>query len=506
MFETAEVGNAVAKEAFEKEAAGLREDLLAAQKGLASSDRSLVLVIGGVEGGGKTETANLLLEWMDARGIETHALTDPSDEERERPPMWRFWRLLPPHGRMAIFLGSWYTAPIVDRTFHRLKDAAFERELDRIADFERMLGLEGTKVVKIWMHLSKEAQRARFRKLEKSKLTRWRVSKQDWKYQARYDAFRRISEQAIRKTSTGASPWLIVEATDERYRTLTVARALLTALRELTPVAARGAGDPGVGRSGPQAKGSPEASGHAKREVTVLSRLDLTKKLGKKDYESKLIRYQGRLNRLARHLYEKQRSLILAFEGPDAAGKGGSIRRVTAALDARQYRVISVAAPSDEEKARPYLWRFWRALPRRGRITIYDRSWYGRVLVERVEGFAAEAEWKRAYGEINGFEEQLAESGTIILKFWLTISPEEQLERFKDRQTTPYKQYKITEEDWRNRNRWDAYDVAACDMIEKTSTSVAPWIPVEANDKRWARIRVLHEICRHVKGALEKHD
>src|SRR5262245_21599234 len=194
--------------------------------------------------------------------------------------------------------------------------------------------------------------------------------------------------------------------------------------------------------------------------------------------------------------------MLLVFEGPDAAGKGGSIRRLTQAMDARLYQVISVAAPTDEERAHPYLWRFWRHLPRMGRVTIYDRSWYGRVLVERVEGFCRTADWQRAYGEINAFEKQLTDFGVILIKFWLTISPEEQLARFKDRQTTPYKQYKITEEDWRNRNKWDFYEAAACDMIEKTSVETAPWVLVEANNKEWARIKVLKSIVRRLKEEL----
>ena len=194
--------------------------------------------------------------------------------------------------------------------------------------------------------------------------------------------------------------------------------------------------------------------------------------------------------------------MILVFEGPDAAGKGGAIRRLTVALDARDYQVISVAAPTDEERAHPYLWRFWRHLPRQGRITIYDRSWYGRVLVERVEGFCTPSEWQRAYGEINAFEEQLTEFGIILLKFWLAITPEEQLRRFTDRQTTPHKQYKLTAEDWRNRDRWDTYEAAACDMIEKTSTEMAPWTLVEANNKEWARIKVLKTVIQRLGEVL----
>jgi len=501
MFETAEVGNRVSKKEFESAAAKLRADLLSAQRELAGSRHAAVVLVGGVEAAGKATTVNLLLEWMDSRGIETHALSEPSDEERERPPMWRFWRLLPPRGRMGIFLGSWYTQPIVDRVFHRLKDAEFERRLDRIAAFEEMLAHDGTMVIKLWLHLSKKAQRERLESLEKSRLTRWRVTKQDWKFHRKYDDFREVCERALRKTSTGFAPWEIIEATDGRYRNLAVGRHLVAALKA-GPRGARPEGAPSI-------EASPKGRGASKLPVTVpeshvtlLSRLDLTRKLPKPRYEKDLATLQGRLNRLSRRLHDEKRSLILVVEGPDAGGKGGTIRRLTGAMDARQYRVTSIAAPTEEERAHPWLWRFWRDLPRRGRVTIYDRSWYGRVLVERVEGFAATHEWQRAYSEINSFEEQLAESGTILLKIWIAISREEQLRRFRDREKTPYKQYKITEEDWRNRAKWEAYDLAAEEMIEKTSTTSAPWILVEGEDKRWARVRALREVCRAVKAAL----
>jgi polyphosphate kinase 2 (PPK2 family) len=230
----------------------------------------------------------------------------------------------------------------------------------------------------------------------------------------------------------------------------------------------------------------------------------MTRTLDEGTYEQKLLKYQGKLNFLARRLYKEERSMILVFEGPDAAGKGGAIRRLTAAMDARDYQVIAVAAPTDEEQAQPYLWRFWRQLPRLGRVTIFDRSWYGRVLVERIEGFCTPDDWQRGYVEINAFEEQLTDFGILVLKFWLAITPEEQFSRFQDRQTTPYKHYKLTEEDWRNRDKWHAYEVAACEAIEKTNTTAAPWVLVEANNKDWARIKVLKTVVRTLERAFDK--
>jgi polyphosphate kinase 2 (PPK2 family) len=277
-----------------------------------------------------------------------------------------------------------------------------------------------------------------------------------------------------------------VAARDHRYRHLTVAEHLLAAIerRLAEPLPAP-----------PEPEPLP-----ARASRNVLRSLDLSKRLERDVYDRKLTKYQGRLGRLARRMNGADCSAVLVFEGSDAAGKGGCIRRVVAALDSRFYQVVQVAAPTDEEEARPYLWRFWRHVPRRGRFTVFDRSWYGRVLVERVEGFCAPADWRRAYAEINAFEDQLADAGAIVLKFWLTTSPDEQLRRFREREATGHKRYKITDEDWRNREKWDAYEAAACDMIEKTSTERSPWHLIEAEDKCHARIAVLKALC----GALEE--
>jgi polyphosphate:AMP phosphotransferase len=491
MFESAEVGSQVGKAEYKREAPKIRTALLAAQKKLATAPLSVVIVVGGVEGAGKSETVNLLLGWMDPRGIRVHAMWEPTDEENERPPMWRFWRLLPPKRTMGIFFGSWYSMPIVDRVFNRIDDAAFDQALDRIAEFERMLHQEDTLVIKFWMHLSQQQQKKRLKQLEKDPLQRWRVSKMDWKFFKKYDNFQRVSERAIRRTSTGEAPWYVVEAKNEHFRNLTITKTVLGALEErLASIEAK-----------KPAKPVPELP--KPKKVNIINQLDLTKKLSDAQFERQLLDLQGRINLKSRHLYEQKKSLILVFEGPDAAGKGGAIRRLLSAMDARNYEVISVAAPTDEEFARPYLWRFWRHLPRLGRTTIFDRSWYGRVLVERIEGFCARQDWQRAYAEINSFEEQMADFGTILIKFWMTVSPEEQLRRFKDRETTPYKQYKLTEEDWRNREKWDAYVAAACDMIERTSTEEAPWVLVEANDKNHARIKVMKTVARALEKALK---
>ena len=488
MFETAEIGAGLEREAFKKEVPKLRTALLDIQTKLAGADFPVVVLISGVEGAGKSEFVNNLLEWMDARGIQVHAPWEPSDEERERPRFWRYWRMLPPKGKMGIFLGSWYTQPIVDRVFKKLDDSGFEIEMNRIRDLETFLADEGALLVKLWFHLSKKSQRKRLEKLEKDPESQWRVTKQDWQFFKKYDKFRRVSGDAIRETETDKAPWHIVEATDRRFALVNGARALLGAIEQRFKEAR------------PKAPIKPDVP--KPKKTNILNSLDYSRKLSDREYERSLAAHQGKLSVLSRRLREQGRSMTLVFEGPDAAGKGGTIRRLTQAMDARLYQVISIAAPTEEERAHNYLWRFWRALPRVGRVSIYDRSWYGRVLVERLEGFCAAEQWRRAFGEINQFEEQLTDFGTIVIKFWISITPDEQLRRFKDRQLKAYKQYKITEEDWRNREKWGAYEAAACDMIERTSTAQAPWVVVEGNDKRWSRLRVLQTVVERLEKEL----
>jgi polyphosphate:AMP phosphotransferase len=490
MFEAAELGVKIDKPTWEKQEPRLREQLLHTQADLARSKYSCVVLVSGVEGAGKRETANLLLEWLDARGVQTHVMREPSDEELARPEYWRYWRRLPPTGRTGIFLGSWYSRHIVGRVFGETKDKDLDQALDRIVEFERMLVNEKTILVKLWMHISKKMQRKRLTALEQDKLTRWRVSKLDWRFFKRYDKFRKVSEHALGRTSTAEAPWHIIEATDERYRAMTAVKTLLGAIRER------------LDAPPPATKKPKPAQVVSLPRKTMLNELDQSLSVAPAKYEKQLPKLQARLNRLAHRLWQKGRSLVLVFEGPDAAGKGGTIRRLTPPIDASQWEVVSVAAPTDEESAHPYLWRFWRNLPRSGQISIYDRSWYGRVLVERVESFSAPEDWQRAYAEINSFEEQLVEAGAIILKFWLAITQDEQLRRFKDRELTPYKQYKLTEEDWRNRAKWDAYEQAACEMFERTGTSAAPWSLVEANDKHYARLKVLKTVNRALEKAL----
>lgn len=493
MFEAVELGQKVSKEAFEAEVPELRASLLETQLDLVAAKKfAAVVIISGVKGAGKRELVGTLNGWMDPRFIETHGLLPPSDEERERPHMWRFWRMLPPKGRIGLFQGSWYTWPIVERAFGRTKKAELERDLHLIREFETMLVNEGVLLLKYWMHLSKPVQEKRLKALAKDPLTRWRVTQQDWDNFERYEAFRKTSERALQLTGTAEAPWTLVEATDFRHQMLQVGRHMLAAFKARL----------GVAKAPTPQLHVPPFRVEAE-SVNVLRKLDLSRRIDKADYNKELERCQGRLALLTRGKAFAERSVVMVFEGMDAAGKGGTIRRVVGFLDPGRVKVLPVAAPTEEERAQPYLWRFWRHLPRAGSVAVFDRSWYGRVLVERVEGFCSEADWQRAYGEINEFEEQMARSGTILLKFFLYISQEEQLRRFQERADTPFKRFKITDEDWRNREKWPLYEPAVCDMLERTSTENAPWHLIASEDKAFGRIQVLRAIVGRMERELE---
>jgi AMP-polyphosphate phosphotransferase len=505
MFEAAEVGRKLQKSDYKAQVPQLRSELLVVQQELRRQASFPVIVLfSGVDTAGKGETVNLLNEWMDPRWIVTRGYTDPSGEERERPRLWRYWRDLPPRGRLAMFLSAWYSSPIRNRVAGRISSAEFDSMLDHIAAFERTLTDDGAIVVKFWMHLSNRAQKKRLEELEKDPLQRWRVTKQQWNHWGMFDKFVSAADRAIRRTSTDAAPWHIVEGADQRYRTIVVATELRDAIRRGLERSVYEARPRRAENRKTRVDGPVSAVQRVEREFNVLDNLDLSQKLSDDEFEHELARLHGRLNALQRRAGKHGVSTIIVFEGWDAAGKGGAIRRVTGSLDARDYQVIPIGAPTDEERAHHYLWRFWRHLSRAGRITIFDRSWYGRVLVERVEGFATEAEYIRGYGEITQFEEQLVTDGILLVKFWIHISKAEQLRRFRDRSRTSYKRWKITEEDWRNRKRWDDYTVAVNDMVARTSTKIAPWTLVEGNDKNFARIKVLSTVADRLVARLKK--
>jgi polyphosphate:AMP phosphotransferase len=498
MFEAAEVGRKIPKREFKALERDLRTELLAAQFRAQERGVPVLIIVSGVEGAGKGEVVDRFSEWLDTRGMDVRAFWDETDEERDRPPWWRYWRAMPARGSIGIFFGSWYTRPIVDHAFERIDAPEFDRQLRRIESIERMLSADGAVIVKLWFHLDQRTQHERVAKDLKAQGRKLKkISPLLDSYEKVYPFFRRVSERAIRLTDSGHSPWHVIEATDGRYRDLRAGQVLLDML--LRAEHASTAEGNGLERIPPREVAPPEVP-DARR--TVLDCVDLTQTLDRKEYEERMDAAQVKLYELAWKMRRKRRHVVAVFEGWDAAGKGGAIRRVTRAMDARLYRTISTAAPTDEERAHHHLWRFWRHIPMRGNMTLYDRSWYGRVLVERVEGFAAEREWRRSYLEINEFEEQLAEHGSVILKFWMHISPEEQLRRFEEREATPWKLHKITDEDWRNREKWDAYVEGVGEMVERTSTACAPWTLVPADCKRFARVHVLETFCQRLEDAF----
>ena len=488
MFEAIELHKKIPKKQFDEEVQQLRTELLQAQYALQGTDASVIVIVSGVEGAGKSEVVNRLNEWLDTRWIRNHAFWDESDEERMRPHQWRFWRTMPARGTMAVMFGSWYTQPIINHALGKAGEAELDVEMSHIEQLERMLTDDGHLIIKLWYHLSKDAQQEALKSKEK-----YRITKMARRFAKSYKAFAETSARAIRLTDTGNAPWYLIDAEDRRYRDLKTAKVLLQSLQEHLQRRAIAASEKKVTSSRTDAP----VSGR-----TVFDNVDVDKKISDKDYRKQLKKYQEKLSRLAWQAYNSRRSLVAVFEGWDAAGKGGAIRRVTSALDARLYSVISVAAPTDEERARHYLWRFWRHLPRDGYVTLYDRSWYGRVLVERVEGFAAVDEWMRSYQEINDFEEQLHRHGTALAKVWVHISPEEQLRRFKEREVTPWKMHKITDEDWRNREKWDDYAQAVTEMVARTSTTYSPWTIIPGNDKKVSRLEVVKTLCKALEEVL----
>ena len=488
----------LAKSAYKQAVAELRTRLLAAQQALRASATPVVIIVAGMEGAGKGEVVNRLNQWLDTRGIAVHAFWDETDEERERPRAWRYWRVLPGKGRISVLFGGWYNDPIEQRYAGRCDDDALAGSLQDISRFEQMLADDGILLVKFWYRLDAEQQRERLKALRRDDRSRWKMlpGKGKARFAEHFRMFEHLSGQLMTHTDLADAPWHVIDAADVRQRDLVTGQTLLRVLEQRLAVAAASATEATTAGHAPLAEVATDDP------LVLLEQLDLRQRLSRPDYRKALKRLREELNELSWEAYRQQRSTVLVFEGVDAAGKGGTIRRIAETVDARLRQVIPVAAPSDEEAAHHYLWRFWRHIPRAGHMTLFDRSWYGRVLVERVEGLTPPARWQAAFGEIRDFERQLVDSKTILLKFWLQISQDEQLARFREREQVPYKRYKITPEDWRNRERWDDYREAIGDVLALTNASRAPWHLVAANDKLHARIDVMTRLRDALAAAL----
>jgi polyphosphate:AMP phosphotransferase len=466
----------------------------------------IMIVFEGFDAAGKGMQIGKLIQSLDPRGFEVFTVKEETKEEAMHPFLWRFWTKTPQRGRMAVYDGSWYIKVLSDRFEKKMRESEIENCYRSICSFEKQITEDGTLLIKLFLDIDQKEQKKRFDKLMESKDTAWRVTKADLKKNEKYDQYQEMIEEMLQRTDTEYAPWTIVEATDRRYATVkiyTVITQMLTAgidnrRREI----ARETAAEVIREAEKEASENRSLIDEATKgfQESVLAKVDLSLCCDRKTYRKKLKEYQKKIEKLHGELYQKRIPVVIGFEGWDAAGKGGAIKRLTEKMDARGYVVNPTAAPNDLEKAHHYLWRFWKNMPKDGHIAIFDRTWYGRVMVERIEGFCTQEEWKRAYKEINDMEKDLADAGAVVLKFWMQIDKKEQEKRFRQRQENPEKQWKITEEDWRNREKWEQYEEAVNEMLIRTSTEYAPWIVVEGNDKYYARLKVLETVI----DALEK--
>jgi polyphosphate kinase 2 (PPK2 family) len=473
------------KSAYKERMEALELQLGALQRQVREQNLPVVIVFEGRDAAGKGTMINRLVLALDARGFKVHAMNAPTEEERFRPFLWRFWVRLPVRGSFAIFDRSWYGRVQVERVDRLVKKPVWRRAYDEINEFERQLLEDGTVLIKFFLEIGPQEQKRRLETLRAHPVTAWKVDSDVWRRHRQFNRYSEALDEMLEKTSTERAPWTVVDAEKKRGATLHVFETVIAALEQRVRKTVK-----------------PAVPVLVARGESRLAGIDLSATLERTVYEQKLEVLQRKLFDLEHEMYQHRLPAVIVFEGADAAGKGGVIRRLAQALDPRGYEVLPTAAPDAQEKQHHYLWRFWRDLPKAGHWAIFDRSWYGRVLVERVEGFCSEAEWKRAYVEINETERQWTANGAVVVKFWLQISADEQLRRFKAREQTPHKQWKITQEDWRNRKQWAVYREAVDDMLFYTGTAHAPWIVISSEDKLHARIRILEEIAGQLEAAL----
>ncbi len=497
MLEKIDLTKKLKKDEFKKQLDEYSIELSALQRKAKGLGIPISIVFEGWGAAGKGTLINRLIAPLDPRGFDVYTTNKTSEEESMRPYLWRFWTRLPENGRIAIFDRSWYRIALSDRVDGVTTDDKLAEAYTAINSFERVLADDGMLIIKLFLHISQEEQKKRFKKLEKNDETKWRVTKDDWQHNKDYDTYFDITNKTLEKTDNEFAPWNIIEATDGEFALIKIMSVVISALTEAI-----------AKKENPDHTDLPNAmlkeSKLKMMRSSVLDGVDLSLALTKEEYKERLKKAQKKLQMLHNECYLNRIPVVLAFEGWDAGGKGGAIKRLTERLDPRGYRVIPTAAPNDIEKKHHYLWRFWNAMPKDGHIAIFDRTWYGRVMVERLEGFCTKNEWQRAYREMNMMEEHLAEEGAVVIKFWMHIDKDEQERRFKERQANPEKQWKITDEDWRNREKWEQYEIAVNEMILKTSTTYAPWIIVEGNNKYYARIRVLETVVEALEKALEE--
>ena len=465
-----------------------RSELAKRQIMIKDKKLPVLVVLDGWGAAGKGSVLGRIIKDLDPRFFKTFTLAKASDEEKRRPYLYRYFSKIPEAGKFVFYDGSWMDE--VTRLYmkQRITREVYEKRLESIRRFERQLNDNGYLVVKFFFQIGREEQKKRLKLLQKDKSKSWRVDKWDEWQNRHYDECMEVYDKYLEATNQFIAPWYFIDSKDRKWAQLQMTEQLIKSI----DIALEN-----VGRAVPILQNTFPLV-----KMPLLSEIDLDRRVDDAQYRQRLDKLQKRLSELHNRLYNKKIPVIIAYEGWDAAGKGGNIKRLAAALDPRGYEVHPIASPEPHEKSRHFLWRFWTRLPKNGHIAIFDRTWYGRVMVERLEGFCTENDWQRAYTEINEFEKELYDWGAVIIKFWVQIDKDTQLARFTDRQNTPEKQWKITDEDWRNREKWDQYEQAVNEMLQKTSTEFAPWVVLESNDKHYARLKALETVISRIEERL----
>ena len=438
---------------------------------------------------GKGSVLGKVIKNIDPRFFKVATMDEPIEEERRKPFLYRYFVKIPENGKFEFLDSGWMDEVVKDVLHDKIGEKEYKKKIESVKRFERQLTDNGYLVMKFFFQISRKEQKKRIEVLKQDKDTRWRVSgDEDWQNK-HYDKCMHVFDRYLNDTNSPADPWYIVDAKNRKWAELQVLETLVSGIETAL-------------------KNSNLAvpllqNVFALEKIPKLSEISLDKEISEEEYKKELKNLQSKLSELHNRLYRRKIPVVIAYEGWDAAGKGGNIKRITEALDPRGFEVHPIASPLPNEKARHYLWRFWNRLPKTGHIAIFDRTWYGRVMVERLEGFCSENEWQRAYNEINEFEKELSDWGAVIIKFWVQIDKDTQLARFEERQNTPEKQWKITDEDWRNREKWDLYETAVNEMLKKTNTTYAPWHVLESNDKKYARVKALKIVIDAIEAALD---
>lgn len=509
MLEKVDLSKKLSKEEYKEKMSHLETRIGQLQRECKALKIPIMIVFEGFGAAGKGLQIGRLIQSMDPRGFHVFPIKNETEEERMHPFLWRFWTKTPEKGRIAIYDGSWYRRVLIDRFEKRTKEKELPEAFHSINSFEKQLTDDGTVIIKLFLDISRKEQKKRFEKLQKNKETAWRVTQGDLERNAKYNEYAAMMEDMLFKTDTDYAPWTIIEATDRRFATVKIYTTVIKAMADQIEKQERQKKKVTADQETEDHMNVSEVAREADKElrelqVSILSKADLSLKYSREEYEEKLDKLQKKIEKLHGELYRRRIPVVLGFEGWDAGGKGGAIKRLTAKMDARGYAVNPTASPNDIEKAHHYLWRFWRAMPKAGHVAIFDRTWYGRVMVERIEGFCTKEEWQRAYKEINDMEKDLYDAGAVVIKFWMHIDKDEQERRFRERQENPEKQWKITDEDWRNREKWDQYEDAVNQMLLRTSTDYAPWVVVEGNDKNYARVKVLKTVVDAIEERLKE--